>query len=137
MKVSTADACPWTTQSSAAWVAIRSGASGAGPGEIRYRVGDNASFDSRTATIRVEGQLHAIEQRGESPKPVEVDGNVASLSGSCPHLRFTIDGTLVLTDANTSFVKMSCGDMRIGIDLEVKGIPRSDGSILALKVERD
>jgi hypothetical protein len=42
----------------------------------------------------------------------------------------------VATDRSTAYKKMSCDALRDRMSVAVKGKPQSNGSVLALKVER-
>lgn len=64
VRVETAAGCAWTAQSQAAWITITSGASGAGPGEVRFTVGLNVALTRRTGTILVAGQTVTVTQAG-------------------------------------------------------------------------
>jgi uncharacterized protein DUF5666 len=68
---------------------------------------------------------------------MEVDGAVTGLSGSCPELSFTVSGIQVVTDRDTDFKKLACREIRPGLEVKVKGKKRTDGVILAEKVEKD
>jgi hypothetical protein len=56
--------CPWTAVSSAAFVTITSGASGAGNGTVNFSVAGNTSVNPRNATITVVDQVFNITQAG-------------------------------------------------------------------------
>ena len=60
---------------------------------------------------------------------------MSGLTGSCPTLTFTVNGTLVKTNSATRFEETGCADIRSGDRAEVKGLRQSDGSVLAQKVE--
>jgi hypothetical protein len=66
---------------------------------------------------------------------VRVSGRVEGLSGSCPALRFTVRGSVVVTSAQTDFRRGRCRDVRNGLDVTVDGTRRSDDSIEARRVE--
>ena len=61
---------------------------------------------------------------------------MAGLSGSCPNLRFVVDGITFTTDASTDF-KKSCDEMDNGRDVEVKAHRWSDGSVRADNIKID
>jgi hypothetical protein len=65
-----------------------------------------------------------------------LSGTIASVSGSCPTVALVIAGRLVVTDRETEYKKLKCGDLRPGLTVEVNGTQRSDGSLLAQKIER-
>ncbi|MBL8228353.1 MAG: BACON domain-containing protein [Bryobacterales bacterium] len=62
--VSTAAGCSWSASSSAEFVAITSGASGTGPGQVRYSVAANPNSAPRTATLLIAGRNYTVSQAG-------------------------------------------------------------------------
>jgi hypothetical protein len=64
VRVETAAGCAWTAQSQASWITITSGASGAGPSDVRCTVALNVALTRRTGTILVAGQTVTITQAG-------------------------------------------------------------------------
>jgi hypothetical protein len=54
--------------------------------------------------------------------------------GSCPNLRFTLDGSFVTTDKETKFKKGHCGDVDNGTRLSVKGRRQENGVVDATEV---
>ena len=65
----------------------------------------------------------------------EVRGTVAGLSGGCPDLAFTLDGTLVRTNAKTTFAGGGCGDVHNGVKAVAAGVIQPDGSLQAKGVK--
>jgi uncharacterized protein DUF5666 len=65
----------------------------------------------------------------------EREGLVSGLTGTCPALTFTVGTTKVTTDGTTFFEEGTCADVKNGAEVEVKGRPQTDGSILAAVVE--
>jgi hypothetical protein len=59
--VDAADSCAWSASSAADWITLTSGASGSGPGEIRYSVAP-ASGSERTGIIHVGDEDVTIAQ---------------------------------------------------------------------------
>ena len=66
---------------------------------------------------------------------MELDGRVQALSGACPNMRFTLQGTPVTTNKDTKFRRGSCDDLESGDRVEVKGRRQPDGSVLAKELE--
>jgi hypothetical protein len=62
--VTAAADCRWTSTSQAAWIGISSGGSGSGSGPVEYVVAANTSFNSRTGTLTVAGQVVTVSQVG-------------------------------------------------------------------------
>jgi hypothetical protein len=72
-----------------------------------------------------------------APVPVQqisIDGDVTALSGSCPLLRFEINGQVVLTTNVTTFNRGPCARMSNGVEVEVDGWLMSDNTIRADRV---
>jgi uncharacterized protein (TIGR03437 family) len=65
--VSTPPGCAWSATSNGTGLTITSGATGAGPGTIRYDLSANQQPSSRTASITVSGQVATITQSGTAP----------------------------------------------------------------------
>ena len=133
VRVRTAAGCAWTAQSSAAWVTITSPRSGTGDGEIRYSVAENFSSSSRTATITVNTAVLRIVQ--ERARELRLSGRLSGLSGTCPAIRFTVDGTVVTTNGDTDFDGGRCADARNGAEVDVRGYRQPNGTVLARRVE--
>lgn len=50
-------------------------------------------------------------------------------------MTMTVSSRTVVTDRLTEFKKVDCDELRRGMKVDVKGKQRSDGSLLALKIE--
>ena len=74
---------------------------------------------------------------GDNDNESEVRGTVSLLIGTCPGLTFTVAGTRVVTNAATRFEEGTCSTLRNEMRVEVEGILRNDGSLLATEVERE
>ena len=61
------------------------------------------------------------------PAPVEVDGRVSSLRGSCPNLTFVISGTTISADGSTEYRAGNCGKVEEGLRVLVVGRRQSGG----------
>jgi hypothetical protein len=67
--VSAAGSCPWTAGSNAPWIAISSGANGAGNGSVTFNVAANTGAE-RTGTLTIAGRVFTVSQAaGSSPTP--------------------------------------------------------------------
>jgi hypothetical protein len=62
--VETAAGCAWTAQSQAAWITVTGGASGSGPGDVRFTVALNVGLARRTGTLVIAGQTVTVTQAG-------------------------------------------------------------------------
>ena len=88
--------------------------------------------------VKVEGQSESTDAAYEGK------GYVGSLAGSCPSLSFTLSLSSVVpgtssvsvhTNGSTVFDGASCGALKNGAKVEVKGTKQSDATVLASKVE--
>src|SRR5205823_12837952 len=61
--VSGAGACAWTAISDVAWIAVTSGANGAGNGTVTLSIPPNPGV-SRSATVMIAGKVFSVSQAG-------------------------------------------------------------------------
>jgi hypothetical protein len=66
---------------------------------------------------------------------VTVTGEVSDVDGVCPDLTFKFGSLGVAVNGSTIFVQGTCGDLTGGATIEVKGLRRVDGSVLATMVK--
>jgi hypothetical protein len=64
-----------------------------------------------------------------------ISGRVRSLDGSCPNRRFTINGQRIRTTSSTEYEGGSCGNLRNGVAVRIKGIVGSDDVLTAIEVD--
>lgn len=130
---------------------------GVPPGDVQLRfVGQGVSAtvtltgvsatDRITVTIALNGNAARLESErrqrdddddDEDDGDVERQGAVSNLSGLCPALTFTVQGTTVRTNSMTRFSGGPCTRIANGIRVEVEGPREFDGSIFATEVEID
>lgn len=138
--VVTGASCPWTAASGATWVTITSEPSGTGEAEVRYFVEPNAATTARETTIVVAGATHRVRQSGlggdgdGDDDTVQIRGVVSALTGTCPALRFAVEGQIVTTTARTDFRRGNCSHMVNGLEVLVEGTRQSNGEIAARSV---
>jgi hypothetical protein len=65
----------------------------------------------------------------------KVSGVISGLIPGCPNASFMVGGTRVVTDSNTEFEGIACTALRNGLQIEVQGVPRGDGVLVAREVE--
>jgi len=84
----------------------------------------------------VAGTTVAGSQAAAPPPPptVTLSGRVSRVSGSCPTLTFTVDGTTVTTSADTTFAAGPCRNLERGTDVAVSGIRTETGTVEAARV---
>jgi uncharacterized protein (TIGR03437 family) len=76
--------CAWTAASNAPWLAITSGANGAGNGQVTYNVAANTG-PARQATVNVADQTHQVQQAAgasAAPRLARLEPNSAGMSAS-------------------------------------------------------
>ncbi len=77
-------------------------------------VNDDGSYTADTITI--------IDQPGgKPPSPVEGDGTVAAVKGTCPALTMVVHGYPVMTTSLTTFPTGACEDLKPGTKVHVEG----------------
>jgi len=96
------------------------------------RVGARAKVTGRRAT---DASIEAT--RIELDNTVEVEGEIRTMTGSCPSVTLTIGNGVVKTTRDTSFRNGACGDLRVGARVEIVGRRATDGSIDATRIEFD
>jgi hypothetical protein len=103
------------------------------------RVGDHIQVKGSRDGSNVTAAEIKVEQGGNGGDDDEDElfGTVSGLGGVCPSLSFMVAGVRVLTDAATRFDDVSCTTLRNDMRVEVEGIRRNDGSLLATEVDRE
>ena len=66
---------------------------------------------------------------------VTLNGTVSDIAATCPDRTFKFGSTAIAVNRSTIFVQGSCEQIQDGLQLEVKGLRRPDGSILATQVK--
>ena len=96
--------------------------------EIKVESGGNGDGDD---------QGEDDDDNGGNVDRVVFRGTVSLLTGLCPGLTMTVTGTRVVTNSATQFEDVTCATLRNEMVVEVTGIRRSDGSVLASKINRE
>lgn len=81
--VTTGAGCSWSARSNDAWITIISGASGSGPGTVRYQIAPLSSAGSRSGSITIGDQTLTIAQRNEPLIARFIMRQGGSPTGSC------------------------------------------------------
>jgi hypothetical protein len=66
---------------------------------------------------------------------VTLSGVLTDLGGTCPNVTFKFGSTTIAVNRSTLFVQGSCAQLQGQLTLEVKGLRRPDGSVLATQVK--
>jgi hypothetical protein len=69
-------------------------------------------------------------------RPIDLDGKVSGVSGTCPIITFEMKGRIVYTTPLTEFRRTSCDRIDKGTELEVDGMLMSDNRVRADQVTR-
>jgi hypothetical protein len=93
----------------------------------RIHVKGTASGSAITAT-RILAQQTGLDK-------VTLSGAVTDVAGTCPDVSFKFGSTTVAVNRSTLFVQGSCALIQSQVALEVKGLRRPDGSVLATQVK--
>ena len=93
----------------------------------RIHVKGARSGDTLTAS-RVMVQQTGLER-------LTLSGTASEVAGTCPDRTFRFGSTVIAVNLSTIFVQGSCDAIAGGISLEVKGLRRTDGSVLATMVK--
>lgn len=106
------------------------------------RAGDRIDIKVRLTDTSVRIEAERRDRHGddrddedEDDDGDELEGPVSALSGTCPAVTFTVNGTTVKAGTTTRFEDGGCGRIRNGVLVEVHGRRQPDGSIQADKVE--
>jgi hypothetical protein len=88
--------------------------------------------------VEVDGSVQSdgvLLAREVQPDEVTIRSTIAGpLSGTCPQRSFTIDGQRVMTLAATRFDDTTCAALQVQMPVEVRGVRRPDGVLLATRV---
>lgn len=153
--VTTADGCSWTAASDATWLTIGGAASGSGSGTVSMTAAPNPG-GARVGHVNVGGQTYTVTQPsaadngggpggggpgdgggggGSAGATVQLVGTVSDLTGKCPNLTINLSGTVVVTNASTTFLNGHCPDVKNKETLTVVGTAQPDGSVVATQVD--
>jgi hypothetical protein len=96
------------------------------------RAGTKVVVEGDSASDRVLAtKIRIVDQPGG--KPVEGEGNVGGVKGTCPTLTMVVSGYPVMTTSTTTFKDGTCESIRPGSRISVKGT-FDGGSVLATEV---
>jgi len=113
--------------------------------EVKRR-GDVQSLD----TLKVGQSLHVVGVRQAdgsiNARKIEIDddapggefeteGSMGGLQGTCPSVRFGVNGFSVSTNASTTFEDSPCSSLKNGNKVNVKGTRNADGTVSATRVK--
>lgn len=88
---------------------------------------------------RADGSLDArkIEIDDDAPDgEFEIEGALSGLSGTCPAVRFGVNGFQIVTSGATEFKNGGCSALKNGDKVKVEGVRQANGTVLATEVER-
>jgi len=92
-----------------------------------------------TTLVATEIKVQDTGHDNDDVDEVELEGAIAGLSATtnCPVVTFTIGAGNVTTSAATVFDDVTCATLANAAIVEVEGVRKADGSILATKVEAE
>ena len=131
ISVQTQAPCVWSADTKDSWIDLTYSGGAPGAGRVGYAVKPNKNIAARTGAITVAGRHFTVAQDGAA----SISGLVRSLDGSCPSRRFTINGHRIRTTSSTDYEEGSCGELRDGVAVRVKGIVGSDEVLTAIEVD--
>ena len=82
----------------------------------------------------IAGVIRAEKVQLENAQGVDRRGALAGLTGTCPSVSFTINGTRFFTNATTEFKDRSCSGLANTQSTRADGHLQSDGRVLAERV---
>jgi hypothetical protein len=85
--------------------------------------------------VQASGSVLALEVEPE--EDFRVLSVINGLAGSCPNISFSIGTERILATLATRFDEVTCGMLRNGLQLEVRGVRRGDGSVVATRIRLD
>ena len=98
------------------------------------KIGDRVHVKaSMSGTLLVATEV-IVQNEQPAPDHVTISGTVSALSGTCPKVTFTANGTKVSTDVTTTFGDGTCAELANGVTVHVKGVRQTDGTVLANRV---
>jgi Domain of unknown function (DUF5666) len=65
----------------------------------------------------------------------QISGAMGAVHGSCPAITFVVNGYAIAADTSTTFTP-SCGALKSGTQVLVKGVRQADGRVLASSVDK-
>jgi hypothetical protein len=85
--VTIAASCSWTAVANVDWLSVVSGASGTGPGQVRFNVAANSAASTRQGNLTIAGRMFSVAQAGIScgyaiPAPASASFTAAGGNGS-------------------------------------------------------
>ena len=66
ISVAVSAGCAWTAATGADWIAVTSGASGSGPGQVHFNVAKNTGASARQGTLTIAGRTFSVAEAGIS-----------------------------------------------------------------------
>lgn len=136
--VNTLAGCSWSATTSTPWISIASGQNGNASATVALGIAANPGA-ARVGQVNIAGQIYSVNQDGASsptpspspspspapspsPSPTPPPGGgvegfsgvVGNVSGKCPNLTFNVSSATVMTDKETKFKDISCGDVAKG-----------------------
>lgn len=121
---------------------VRGGAStefkgGTSPSFARLANGDKVHVKGTLQEGFVFAQRINLQDEDDDADEFEARGVVSGLSGTCPAITFTLNGTTVRASSSTEFEHGTCASIANGDTVKVEGTRQADGSVIAKEIEGD
>jgi hypothetical protein len=104
---------------------------------VAYVIAPNATASERTGAITVAGTTITVTQAGLELESITLRGEVSDFAGTCPAVTFSVEGRTVSTIDSTSFKNGSCGKLKNGETLRVRGLLTLEGTVNATEIDFD
>jgi hypothetical protein len=134
--VNTSATCTWNAGASPEWIQLTT-TGGTGPGPVGYVIAPNATASERTGAITVAGTTITVTQAGVELDSITLRGEVSDFAGTCPSATFSVEGRTVSTSDSTRFKNGSCGKLKNGETVRVRGLLTLEGTVNATEIEFD
>lgn len=107
--VSAGGGCPWTATSTASWITIASGGSGAGNGSVTFNVAATTG-PARAGTLSIAGQTVTVSQGQGCTYTIAPDGQSVDASGGAGTVTVTAgSGCLWTATSNAAWITVTSG----------------------------
>jgi hypothetical protein len=106
--------------------------------DARLGIGTVASGQTITIAVQVQGQTAALARGDDRGADVTLRGAIEAIAGG----ELRVAGRRVVTDGSTMYLDRQNGSVglsafKIGDQVQVEGVSRTDGSVLAAKIKQE
>jgi hypothetical protein len=106
--------------------------------DARLGIGTVASGQTMTIAVQVQGQTAALARGDDRGADVSLRGAIEAIAGG----ELRVAGRRVVTDGATKYLDRQNGSialsaLKVGDQVQVEGIGRTDGSVMAAKIKQE